>query len=107
MYHNGPLFLLIFSCGNCDSLKDVLSSSVDPLRPLLIYVLIVSAVAVTTEGLRKAGMEQANQGSRYSVPRVPETTSKDGYCPSLRETSSQNEILFAFIKKNKKNNNAH
>lgn len=52
MYHNGPLSLLIFSRGNCGSLKDVLSSSVDPLRPLLIYVLIVSAVAVTTEGLR-------------------------------------------------------
>lgn len=52
MYHNGPLFLLIFSGGKCDSLKDVLSSSVDPLRPLLIYVLTVSAVAVTTEGLR-------------------------------------------------------
>lgn len=31
----------------------MLSSSVDPFRPLLIYLLIVSTVAVTTEGCDK------------------------------------------------------
>lgn len=36
----------------------MLSSSVDPLRPLLIYVLIVSTVAVTTDGHDKQGWKR-------------------------------------------------
>lgn len=53
MYYNGPLFFApALSCGNCCSLEDVLSSSVDPLKSLLIYVLTVSTVAVTAEALR-------------------------------------------------------
>lgn len=48
IYYNSFLFSFD-GCGRQSSLTDMLSTSADPLRPLLIFTLIVSAEAVTTE----------------------------------------------------------
>lgn len=58
IYYNSLLFS--FHCHGChSSITHVLSSSVDPLRPVLIFTLIVSVDAVTTEWCDKQGWKKA------------------------------------------------